>query len=206
MVVPPDLWDMSRIAEQMGVSYRRVEKWRRLCVRNFPDPLPLDHPRHPDGRRLWWFSAVIRQWAIDAGRMNPDGTLTAPAVSETPIPSVAGMTYDELVNDHSETWGIPEIARRLNVKNQTVRKWRRNYNRNPNAHPYRLPPPDFPPGPPKSMADPRTRATRLQVAHGTPEWWAGTIRRWAMQTGRMDEDGNAQRATSPGAPPKNRAA
>lgn len=196
---PADLWDMSRIADELGFPYRRVEKWRRGRVRNFPDPLPLDHPRHPDGRRPWWTSTSIRQWAVHAGHMNYDGTLTVPS-PEVPIRPVAGMTYDELVNDRTETWGMPEIARRLGVEDQTVRKWRHNFIANPNPHPNRLPAPDFSGEPPLSNADPRVRARRLRVGRGKPEWWAGTIRQWAMQTDRMDLEGNPQRAKSPGAP------
>lgn len=175
---PPTLWNMSQIAAELGVPYRRVEKWRRGRIKNFPEPLPLDHPHHPDQRRPWWPEHVIRQWAIHAGRMNDDGTLRNRVQVEAPV--VVGLSYDELVNDRSHRWEMPEIARQLKVEQQTVRMWRRNFRKNPEIpHPNRLPPPDGTP-------------------QGIPWWWAGTIRRWAMQTGRMDREGNPMRAKPPG--------
>jgi hypothetical protein len=35
---------------------------------------------------------------------------------------------------------------------------------------------------------------------GKPTWKAGTIRKWAIQTGRMSEAGEAQRLKPPGRP------
>lgn len=99
--------------------------------------------------------------------------------------------YLRLTQDRTE-WTMPDIARHLAVKPQTVRSWRKDslsaLRDNPAAppHPHHLPRQD-------------------DDAHGRPVWWAGTIRRWAMQTGRMDEHGTPQRLKPPGRPRANTA-
>lgn len=99
--------------------------------------------------------------------------------------------YLRLTQDRTE-WTMPDIARQLRVKQQTVRSWRKDSlaarRDNPAAppHPHHLPPQD-------------------DDAHGRPVWWAGTVRRWAMQTGRMDLHGHPQRLKPPGRPRANAA-
>jgi hypothetical protein len=94
--------------------------------------------------------------------------------------------YLELTEDKTE-WTMPQIARELDVKPQTVRSWRKDslgaLRMNPAAppHPHHLPKEDLAP-------------------HDRPIWYAGTIRKWAMQTGRMDEMGRPQRLKPPGRP------
>jgi hypothetical protein len=95
-------------------------------------------------------------------------------------------TYLKLTGDKAE-WTMPDIARELAVKAQTVRSWRKDSltarRKNPAAppHPHHLPPED------------------LEIL-GRPVWFAGTIRKWAMQTGRMSSDGTPQRLKPPGRP------
>ncbi len=107
-----------------------------------------------------------------------------PTATVTTNPTTA--RYLELINDKTE-WCMPDIARHLGVKTQTVRSWRKDalaaLRANPTAppHPHHLPKED-------------------DDAHGRPVWYAGTIRRWAMQTGRMSEIGEAQRLKPPGRP------
>jgi hypothetical protein len=106
-------------------------------------------------------------------------------MATTTDPKVA--QYLELINDQTE-WIMPDIGRELNVKPQTVRSWRKDslaaMRKNPAAppHPHQLPPADVP------------------NTHGRPVWRAGTIRKWAMQTGRMSESGVPQRLKPPGRP------
>ena len=95
--------------------------------------------------------------------------------------------YQELINDKAE-WTMPDIGRELNVQPQTVRSWRKDslaaIRENPAAppHPHQLPMPDVP------------------NTHGRPVWYAGTVRNWAMQTGRMSDTGVPQRLKPPGRP------
>lgn len=58
-------------------------------------------------------------------------------------------------------WGMNEIAANLYYSVQSIRTLRKDG---------KLPEPDATPS-------------------GRPAWYAGTIRRWAMDTGRMDPDG-----------------
>lgn len=94
--------------------------------------------------------------------------------------------YLELINDKTE-WTMPDIARELKVMTQTVRSWRKDaltaLRTNPAAppHPHHLPVEDI-------------------DSHGRPVWYAGTIRKWAMQTGRMSQTGEPQRLKPPGRP------
>lgn len=94
--------------------------------------------------------------------------------------------YLKLVEDRTE-WTMPAIAKELKVKAQTVRSWRKDSlqarRENPAAppHPHHLPKEDL-------------------AWDGRPVWYAGTIRKWAMQTGRMNEKGEPQRLKPPGRP------
>lgn len=95
-------------------------------------------------------------------------------------------TYLALIDERVE-WTMPDIARALGVMPQTVRSWRKDSLRamraNPAAppHPHQLPKQDF-------------------YSHDRPVWYSGTIRQWAMQTGRMAADGTSQRLKPPGRP------
>jgi hypothetical protein len=80
-------------------------------------------------------------------------------------------TYHRLVTD-SAIWGLREIARELRYGYQTVRVWRRDDV---------LPEPD-------------------DYASGRPVWYAGTIHRWAIGTGRMTRDGTLTRLKPTGRP------
>lgn len=104
-------------------------------------------------------------------------------------------SYEDLVNDETQ-WDMPTIAEQLDVQYQTVKSWRKDYRRALSAevttpkpgqpavpHPKLLPPPD-------------------EVVFGKPVWKAGTIRRWAMQTGRMTPDGTPVKQKPPGRPRK----
>lgn len=108
-----------------------------------------------------------------------------PATMHKTDPAVTAQ-YSRLITDRTE-WTMPDIAKNLEVQPQTVRSWRKDalaaQRDNPTAppHPHHLPGPD---------AD----------AHGRPIWYAGTIRRWAMQTGRMSNVGEPLRLKPPGRP------
>ena len=95
-------------------------------------------------------------------------------------------TYDELVSD-ATPWTMTDIATHLDVQQQTVRSWRKDslaatkQGATPAPHPNHLPKPDIP-------------------VHGKPTWRAGTVRRWAIQTGRMSPEGEPLRLKPPGRP------
>lgn len=101
--------------------------------------------------------------------------------------------YDDLVSD-TTPWTMADIAVGLDVQPQTVRSWRKDAlgaerlgSAAPAApHPNHLPNPDIP-------------------VTGKPTWKAGTIRKWAMQTGRMTPEGVPQRLKPPGRPRTERA-
>lgn len=97
-------------------------------------------------------------------------------------------TYELLVSDGTP-WTMTEIAVGLDVQPQTVRSWRKDaLKADPSApHPNHLPTPDIP-------------------VSGKPTWKAGTVRRWAIQTGRMAVDGTPLRLKPPGRPRTERAA
>lgn len=92
--------------------------------------------------------------------------------------------YDQLVSDETP-WNMNDIAAELKVQPQTVRSWRKQSLRAARSepkvpHPNELPPSESP--------------------TGATVWRAGTIRRWAIQTGRMSPDGAPQRLKPPGRP------
>ncbi|MCZ7478839.1 hypothetical protein [Micromonospora sp. WMMC273] len=95
----------------------------------------------------------------------------------------------QLINDETLV-DMPGIAKMLGVEYQTVKSWRKDYRNNiataneETPHPKLLPKEDGPDIP------------------GKPTWKAGTIRRWAMQTGRMTPDGQAVKMKPPGRPRK----
>jgi hypothetical protein len=115
-------------------------------------------------------------------------------------------TYAALIRDDT-VWTVADIARELDVELQTVRTWRKDSRavkrassaatapsaapsrslRRAAGHPNRLPDPDFP-------------------VENKPMWKAGTIRKWAIQTGRMEKDGTPKRLKPPGRPRAKRAA
>lgn len=94
--------------------------------------------------------------------------------------------YLKLTGDKT-MWTMPDIARELDVRPQTVRSWRKDslhaLRENPLAapHPHHLPKED-------------------DDSYGRPIWRAGTVRKWAMQTGRMNSKGEPQRLKPPGRP------
>lgn len=107
----------------------------------------------------------------------------------TEHPHTRTPTYAELVNDQTP-WTMTDIAAQLDVQPQTVRSWRKDALKSANIapdslanvpHPNHLPKPDIP-------------------VTGKPTWKAGTVRRWAIQTGRMEEDGTPKRLKPPGRP------
>lgn len=95
-------------------------------------------------------------------------------------------TYEELVND-TTPWTMSDIATGLDVQPQTVRSWRKDSlaagkgKASSAPHPNHLPAPDIP-------------------VTGKPTWKAGTVRRWAIQTGRMTPGGEPLRLKPPGRP------
>lgn len=93
-------------------------------------------------------------------------------------------SYDQLVSD-PELWDMPRIGTELGVQYQTVKSWRKESiagrGTPANPHPNLLPTPE-------------------QVLSGKPMWKAGTVRLWAMQTGRMSPDGKPQRSKPRGRP------
>lgn len=96
--------------------------------------------------------------------------------------------YFELIEDPTP-WTMAEIAVHLAVQPQTVRSWRKDSLAaatkpgDPTAapHPNQLPEVDIP-------------------ITGKPTWRAGTIRRWAIHTKRMELDGTPKRLKPPGRP------
>lgn len=98
----------------------------------------------------------------------------------------ATSRYLGLIEDKTQ-WTMPDICRALDVRPQTVRAWRKDSlaarRENPLAppHPHHLP-------------------TEDDIVLDRPVWNAGTIRKWAMQTGRMDPSGKALRLKPPGRP------
>ena len=108
--------------------------------------------------------------------------MSAPVITQPE--SAYNARYQALVNDVTP-WNMNDIADGLEVKPQTVRSWRRQALRalrdEPHVpHPNELPPAESP--------------------TGATVWKAGTIRRWAIQTGRMTPDGQPQRLKPPGRP------
>lgn len=98
-------------------------------------------------------------------------------------------TYQKLIRDETP-WTMNDISAGLQVKPQTVRSWRKDSLRAADLtapHPNLMPAPDIP-------------------VLGKPTWRAGTIRRWAIQTGRMSPTGSPQRLKPPGRPRTARAA
>jgi hypothetical protein len=98
-------------------------------------------------------------------------------------------TYAQLIGDPAP-WDMKAIAAALDVRDQTVRSWRKDSLAAARAaasgqavvpHPNQLPEPDWP-------------------VDGKPMWKAGTIRRWAIQTGRMSKTGEPKRLKPPGRP------
>lgn len=120
--------------------------------------------------------------------------MSAAAATPTALPTnmtpEQRRTYNLLVSDGTP-WTMAEIAVGLDVQPQTVRSWRKDSlakTTNPSVpHPNHLPDPDIP-------------------VSGKPTWKAGTVRRWAIQTGRMSVEGTPKRLKPPGRPRTERAA
>ncbi len=96
------------------------------------------------------------------------------------------MTYDELVAD-ATPWTMSDIAAQLDVQPQTVRSWRKDSLAASKSAPTNIPHPNH-------LPDPDIPVT------GKPTWKAGTVRRWAIQTGRMSRTGAPLRLKPPGRP------
>lgn len=87
-----------------------------------------------------------------------------------------------LLND-KELWDAQRIATELKVTVGAVKKWRSNGLRDE-----------------REGRTPGNGSLPPSDVDGHALWYAGTIRRWAMQTGRMDKNGTPKKATSPGRP------
>ncbi|KGI79370.1 hypothetical protein IL38_24030 [Actinopolyspora erythraea] len=95
---------------------------------------------------------------------------------------------DQLQQDDA-IWELPDIAEALQKNLQTVHSWRTKslkYIRNASFVPVLA----------DVLPEPDLTYTR------TPLWRAGTIRTWAMRTGRMLPDGTPVRSKPPGRPRK----
>lgn len=81
-----ELWDLSRIADELGVLLVTVNAWRNKSLRYITQgqavPIAARLLPAPDGpvseRRgrpqPRWTAGAIRTWAMRVGRMKPDGT------------------------------------------------------------------------------------------------------------------------------------
>lgn len=81
-----ELWDLTRIAEELGVLLVTVNAWRNKSLRHIKEgePVPikarlLPAPDGPVSERRGrpqprWTAGTIRTWAMRVGRMRPDGT------------------------------------------------------------------------------------------------------------------------------------
>lgn len=79
----PTIWTLENIAEELEVSKIAVQKWRWKTLQHVEkeERVPLAHdtlpvPDAPDSkpRRPKWYAGSIRTWAMQVGRMLPDGT------------------------------------------------------------------------------------------------------------------------------------
>lgn len=106
-------------------------------------------------------------------------TTTGKTATAAPEPDMSEQ--HRLLVDDPTWWDMPTIAKELRVQYQAVQNWRRKSRlaaeENGQPDPALMPPP----------------------LPGTLVWTAGSIRKWAMATGRMAEDGTPTRV-QPAAP------
>lgn len=98
--------------------------------------------------------------------MTPTMTTERPANAR---PTPATMSYDEFVGDRSAQWTMQDIADNLGVKYATVVSYRRKNADEGGEGPSALPEPDGKLG-------------------ATPWWYPGTVRRWALQRGQLNQE------------------
>ena len=108
--------------------------------------------------------------------------MTAPIIMKTA--AVNDPRYQDLITDETP-WNMNDIAAALKVQPQTVRSWRKQALRATRTDPGTPHPNELPP---------------VESPTGATVWRAGTIRNWAIQTGRMTKEGQAQRLKPPGRP------
>lgn len=163
LVCDDELWGIGEVAAALKLKHQTV-----LDLRSDGKMPPVDEGGFGNPR---WHAGTVRHWAMETGRMLPDGTPVRkkrgqPRLSAQEIQLVvADASLEELVADRTE-WTTERIAEELKVAYSTVSLWRTRE---------LLPPPDVP------------HPVRLI-------WYAGTIRAWAMRTGRMRLDGTPKAA------------
>jgi hypothetical protein len=104
--------------------------------------------------------------------------------------------YRALVEDRT-LWDMPTIAGELGVQYQTVKTWRKDTGwPRPKLPEERAAPQNKP----RNGVHPNLLPAPDMTLSGKPVWFAGTIRFWAMQTGRMSPEGVARKRKPPGRP------
>lgn len=118
--------------------------------------------------------------------MSATMALDAPATADEPprTPAELDALRRRLIRD-TTLWSMQDIADRLDVKYQTVLKWRRRATAEGGQGPRAFPAPE-----PASEGMPADR----------PRWKAGRVRKWAMAVGHMRKDGRSMRPKLPGQP------
>ena len=171
-------------------------------------PPPLAHVG--DSTSPQWYAGDVRRWAMKTGRMALDGTallLTPHGPTRTPgaatSPDLSEVDFDlrqRLVDDDAP-WKLADVTKALEVTPGAVWHWYRATRNMVDGRNRCWPPPV---AAARRVAKPRgskKNALRTWPPHhrvlpppdryddDTPVWRAGTIRLWAMKTGRMALDG-----------------
>jgi hypothetical protein len=108
-----------------------------------------------------------------------------PAQAGAMTPAELNALRRRLIADRT-LWSMQDIAAALDIKYQTILKWRRRANAEGGAGPRAFIAPE---------------PTGEGGAPDRPRWRAGRVRKWAMQVGHMNFDGTPCRPKLPGQAP-----
>lgn len=74
LVTDNAIWDMPDMVRELKVTRAAVDKWRSRTKEDPDGPVGLPEPLDYKGQSPVWYAGTIRYWAIEKGKMLPDGT------------------------------------------------------------------------------------------------------------------------------------
>lgn len=202
---PPDLKALRKpIVLADGATPACLSRWPA-----HPQVLPPPLDDIGDVNSPLWYAGDIRRWAMKTGRMALDGTpilqtphgpARAPGAATVPDLSTVDFALRQRLVDDDTPWKLADIAAALEVTPGAVGHWDRAMRNMLDGGDRRWPPQL---GPARKITMPAKGSVTLRrwpphhrmlpppddYDGEAPVWRAGTIRLWAMKTGRMALDG-----------------
>lgn len=175
-----------------------------------PDVQLLPPPTTVAGGRPRWRAGVVYQYAMQSGRMDPDGNVVAvsgrgptrkPRLAQRPDLAEIDPTEIARLTASEEVVTLAGVASLFNVTSDLARQWRNRMNYLRHAPGAVWPPPagveqrDTRAGrrPPVEDWPPHPSILPAPAHRAATHWLLGSLRAWGMQVGRISPAGDVLR-------------